>query len=404
MGDLVALRPTAVNAKPAQRSGRIRFTEDRVAALPTPAAGSSYAYDTEQPGLAVRVTTAGVRTFVLIKKVDGKPQRITLGRFPGLRLGAARQAARQWIGKIAAGVDVVQEIKAQRARKRTLADEWSHYLERIRLSKGNRTWERDKKRWETAIAPKIGHKALSELALADLQRVVTGIGVKHPIAANRVAALLGSFVRFATAKHGLPNPAHGLERFPESVRERFLRADEVGKLLEAIRAAGDPWADLFELLLWTGARRGAVMTMAWDDIDLRQGVWHLQAAKTKNKRAATLPLTEPALAILRRREERRAGEAWVFPGDGRTGHVATVAKAWARVLTAAGLSDLRPHDLRRTVGSWLAGGGHSAFVIQRALTHASSASAKHYAHLDVTAVRAALDQVAEAMQRAVEAE
>jgi integrase len=84
--------------------------------------------------------------------------------------------------------------------------------------------------------------------------------------------------------------------------------------------------------------------------------------------------------------------------------VATVAKAWARVLTAAGLSDLRPHDLRRTVGSWLAGGGHSAFVIQRALTHASSASAKHYAHLDVTAVRAALDQVAEAMQRAVEAE
>lgn len=237
----------------------------------------------------------------------------------------------------------------------------------------------------------------------DLQKVVDGIGEKHPIAANRVAALLGTFIRSVTRKHKLPNPAEGLKRAPENVRERFLRADEVGTLLGAIRAAGEPWADLFELLLWTGARRGAVMTMAWDDIDLGQGVWHLAAAKTKNKRAAALPLTGPAVTILRRCNEQRVG-TWVFPGDGRTGHVTTVAKAWARVvLMASGLSDLRPHDLRRTVGSWLAGSGHSAFVIQQVLTHASSASARHYAHLDVIAVRAALDQVAEAMQRAAEA-
>jgi integrase len=140
--------------------------------------------------------------------------------------------------------------------------------------------------------------------------------------------------------------------------------------------------------------------MAWGDVDLQHGVWHLPAAGAKNKRAAALPLTEPALAILRRRAGQRAGEPFVFPGTGKNGHVATVAKAWARVLARAGIPDLRLHDLRRSVGSWLPGGGASAFVIQRALTHASAASAKHYAHLDVAAVRAALAQVAEAMQAA----
>ncbi len=115
----------------------LRLTEDRVAALPAPATGASYTYDAEQPGLAVRVTAAGVRTFVLVKKIAGKPQRLNLGRFPALRLGAARRAARVRIGQIAAGVDVVQEIKAQKARKLTVADVWPEYLAGIK--KNNRT-------------------------------------------------------------------------------------------------------------------------------------------------------------------------------------------------------------------------------------------------------------------------
>lgn len=75
------------------------------------------------------------------------------------------------------------------------------------------------------------------------------------------------------------------------------------------------------------------------------------------------------------------------------------AKAWDAITDTAQLVDLRPHDLRRTIGSWLAAAGASSFVIQKVLTHRSAASAKAYAHLDVEAVRVALSQITDAMQR-----
>lgn len=401
MGEVVRLEPVRGSRPAHGASVRVKLTEDRITKLPLPSVGAAYTHDSEVPALAVRVTPGGTRSFVLVKKIAGRPHRVTLGRHPGLSLGEARRAARRILGEIAAGVDVVTEAKARRLRGVTLAEVWPDYVAHIRRKKRNRTWARDEQRWKQEIAPKIGKKVAAEVTTADLQRLVDRVGEKYPIAANRIAALLGAFMGFVARKHGLPtNPAKGLERFPENVRERFVRAEEMGVLLEAIRVEGEPWADLFELALWTGARRGAVLSMAWHDLDLQHGVWLIPASTAKNKKPAALPLTTPALIILKRRLTLRAGEAFVFPSTSRTGHVTTVAKAWKRILQRAGLHDLRIHDLRRSVGSWLAGGGASAFVIQRALTHASAASAKHYAHLDVTAVRAAMAQVAEAMQAA----
>lgn len=86
--------------------------------------------------------------------------------------------------------------------------------------------------------------------------------------------------------------------------------------------------------------------------------------------------------------------ATAIPAD-----IAHAAKAWSSLNSTAGLKGLRPHDLRRTIGSWLAAAGASSFVIQKALTHQSAASAKAYAHLDVEAVRVALSAVTDAMQR-----
>ena len=120
------------------------------------------------------------------------------------------------------------------------------------------------------------------------------------------------------------------------------------------------------------------MAMSWSDVDLEGAVWRIPAAVAKNKQVAAVPLVPPALEILRRRLAFRDNSPWVFPATSKTGHIAHAAKAWSSLIKAIGLSALRPHDLRRTIGSWLAAAGASSFVIQKALTHQSAASAEAY--------------------------
>src|SRR5262249_3495586 len=134
----VAKRVLAMNTvlsltRPPSRSKRtpakrLKLTEQRIANLAKPHAGVVYIYDTIAPSLAIRVTSAGGRSFVVVKKINGKTQRITLGRFPGLRLDDARQAARTIAGEIAKGDDPVALRRAARSRKTTLADLWPSYL------------------------------------------------------------------------------------------------------------------------------------------------------------------------------------------------------------------------------------------------------------------------------------
>ena len=404
MGSVVTLKIPNADIQTRQNStfnckskNRSRLTEARIEAAAAPFGAANYIYDLEVPGLALRVTPKGVRAFVIVKKIAGRTQRITLGRWPGLRLAEARRAAVRINGEIAAGIDPVAQRKAARARAETCNDFWPSYLAHIKRK--NRSWTRDEQRWKANIAPLIGRKALSSITAANCQNVIDAVGATHPVKANRVAALLGAFFTFA-AKHEriARNPARGVSRYEEAARERFLSADEVRLFLSACACAPDPWGDFFAVLLWTGARKGAVMAMRWSDIDLQNGVWIIPAAMAKNKQTAAVALVEPAAAILTRRQDFCGSSPWVFPSSSRSGHIMHVAKQWSALKHCAGLDDMRPHDLRRTIGSWLAASGASSFLIQKALTHKSAASARAYAHLDVEAVRAALSEVTAAMQ------
>jgi hypothetical protein len=100
MGKVVPLRPAVLSKR--LESTRVKFTEQVLRSLPA-AARTLYVYDIVAPHLAIRIAPSGVSTFVVVKKVNGKSQRITLGRFPGLRLDEARQATRALLGELALG-------------------------------------------------------------------------------------------------------------------------------------------------------------------------------------------------------------------------------------------------------------------------------------------------------------
>ena len=271
MGAVLPFTTVATKLKRAVPT-HIKLTEQRIAILPKPSRGAIYTYDSVAPSLAIRVTAAGVRSFVVVKKINGKAQRLTLGRYPELRLSDARQAASGIAGELAQGNDPVAMRRAARARKMTLADLWPAYL--AHLKQRNRTWSRDKKRWEQDVKPSLGHKALTDISRGECQALINNIGANREISANRVASFLSAFFSFAVRSDRLAiNPAKGLTRFPELARARVLKSDELPALLDAIEAAGEPWAGVFQMLFYTGARRGNVVRMRWEDIDLSASLW-----------------------------------------------------------------------------------------------------------------------------------
>jgi integrase len=113
------------------------------------------------------------------------------------------------------------------------------------------------------------------------------------------------------------------------------------------------WADFFKVLILTGARRAALCSMRWEDLDFDAGVWVVPAVWSKNRRETAVPLTSVAVEVLRHRQRRRTRSGWVWPSaKAKIGHVKNPEKSWRGFLKAAGIAEHASlHDVRRTLGS-----------------------------------------------------
>jgi integrase len=308
----------------------------------------------------------------------------------------ARRAAQQITGQIAAGVDVLAERRASNIKARTVGDAFHNWLKVAKHRK--RTWKDDKRLWELWLAKRLDKRPIAEVSTSDLQRITQHIGKGHPRTANKCCALLSAVWNDAIRLGDVSiNPVCQVKRFPERSRDRHLAEAEFECLLHAIATEPPIWRDYFLLALLTGQRRDNLCRMAWDEIDLRHGVWHIPAAKSKNGRANSVPLTILAAGLLERRRTEVSGP-WVFPSPhgSADGCIREPRKPWLRVLKRAGIEDLRIHDLRRSVGSWLGASGTNAYTIARALGHQSPRSGEPYVRLSADPAREALHGVQQA--------
>lgn len=183
------------------------------------------------------------------------------------------------------------------------------------------------------------------------------------------------------------NPAAGVEAFAEHGRDRRIQPHEVARFLAAV--ADEPSTDIRDYVLislYTGARKANVLAARWEHVDLEGRTWRIPV--TKNGTAQTIPLEDAEVEIL---ERRRADSAspWVFPGIGASGHLADPKAGWARILERAGIADLRIHDLRRSLASFMVDSGASLPVVGKALHHQSQATTAIYARLSLDPVREA---------------
>jgi len=368
--------------------------------------------DTDDKFLNLVVSGKGRKTWRYIRWVRGKTRFVTIGQYPGTTPDMAKRESRRLSAEYDGGGDPAQEKKSSMAVK-TWGDLFDWYLEN-HAKPHKRTWEYDVKMNDLYLS------AWKRKACTDIKSdVVTRLHVKMgkdngKAQADRTLAMIKTvFSKSIDAGTFIGvNPAGAVKKFFASAdeygRERHLSGEELKRLLITLGEYHDQdMTDFFLVCLFTGARRGNVQSMRWDEMNRDNPAlptWIIPKEKFKGKRDTEVAIVEPVVSILNRRWENRASDEWVFPAKrsgGKCPHLSEPKKAWATICKKADLQDVRIHDLRRTLGSWQAALGSSLQVIGKSLGHRSMKSTEIYARLDHEPIRKSVEGAAVAMLAAV---
>ncbi len=274
--------------------------------------------------------------------------------------------------------------KQRKESSPTLQELFDHYKEHHLEKRGKRVLDNENnfKRW---FAKKnLAKKKANEFSHGDAGRLHSSME-ETPGSANRAVQLGRAMFNFGIKTHFISrkdNPFAGVSLYRENERDRVLSDKEAAKLLTeleaipAIHSRERTLRDFILLSLLTGARKSNVMTMRWDEVDLKGGTWSIPAEKTKTQRAQLIPLGEMEKKVLKEREQLLEDSGvierdcpWVFPGKGAAGHMVDPGNAWETLREKLGMSDLWIHDLRRSLASSMANTGADVSIVRAALNH-----------------------------------
>ena len=318
---------------------------------------------------------------------------IHIGAYGRLTLDEARKKAKLLYGHVVEGKDPMEERKHE-ALSPTMDGLCNDYLERHVKVHKQKSLRDDLRRIEKAILPIWGHRPVKSITREDVSELHRKIGEHAPYEANRTLAQLSKMFELAKTwgylEEAAPNPARRIQKFKEKKRDRWVTPEELPKLAEQIDQEKNIYirAALW-LYLLTGVRKTELLTAKWEDIDEVRRT--LRLPETKAGRIHYVPLSAEAMSILAQ-IPRQENNPYVLPGMIEGQHLVNVEKSWQRVRKEAGVADVRLHDLRRTVGSWLAQSGNSLMVIQKALNHSTMSATLIYARMSEDPVRKALDE------------
>jgi len=375
---------------------KFNFTKRTLEDLPTPSKGKrAYFYDTKVRGLGVSLTDKGSITFIVYRKVNGKPERITLGRYPDLSIENARGKASNVNSEIAQGINPNKE-KSKIKKELTFEELFTLYLERY-AKPHKKSWGNDSTQYRIHLK-QWDKRKISSIHKADVEVLHAKIGkTSGQYAANRVLSQLSiMFNKAISWGWEGSNPATGIKKFREISRERFLQGEELPRFFKALQEERNRvLADFFMISLLTGARKANLLAMKWEDISIDQATWRIP--ETKNGSSLLVPLSPEAIAILTERFKHKQN-GWVFPSStSKSGHLKEPKSAWKRILERAQLKDVRIHDLRRTLGSWQAATGANSYVIGKSLGHKTQQATAIYARLNIDPVRTSVEKATSAM-------
>lgn len=386
---------------------------------------TTYYFDQDLAGFGFYRTPGDAATYFAEFRpiAGGSKKRIKLGRVGTLKANEAREAARRAIANAALGKDLAKDRTDERASgtvKQLVAD----YITGKEMKASTRSF------YEITLAkhiePQIGTTKAVALTRVDVQRAHSAISKQAKYSANRAMALLSAAFVWGAKRGYVPegmNPAAKIDRNREEARERYLTAEEMARLGDAMREAetigiphkpsdskhapkeknrtvyGPHVTGAIRLLMLTGCRLREILHLRWSEYDEKRGLLLLPDSKTGRK---TVVLSAAAQAVLDALP--RVGKFAIAGHSAGSDHEAPRAdlkKPWAAIAGRAGLDDVHLHDLRHTFASVGAGDGMSLPLIGKLLGHADAGTTQRYAHLHVDPVRAAADAIAGKIAEAI---
>lgn len=352
-------------------------------------------FDTVLPGFGLRIGKHKRSYFVMTRQLKGgvwKQVRVTLGGAAEMDLATARQQAAEAMERAKQGQDPgeVRSARQQALVKRsrdTYASVRDDFLKRYRTRSNRKpapgTLAEIKRvlaskrfaEWET--------RPIAEVTRRDVLDIMDGLmDAGYEVAANRYLVYLKMLFGWALDRDIIKtNPTDRIKKpGAERSRERVLSLNDLIVIWKASTRAEaesqDIFASIVKLLMLTGQRRTEISAMRWAEIDEDAATLTLPPERTKNGREHVVPLSKPALAILKaRRAEQTATNLeteFVFTSWGKAPFSGYSKGKAALDLAAPTEQPWTLHDLRRTMVTRMTDDLHIApHIVEAVINHVS---------------------------------
>jgi integrase len=301
-------------------------------------------FDAGFPGLALRVSRLGRKSWTYHCRVDGKQKRITFDVFPAMSVEAAHDAWRRARDMVRAGRDPSASMAPSAPTDfESVFEDWMR-----RDQANNRSAGIQRQSLTKDVLPHWRGRDISTIGRRDCLDVVDILVDRgHPIAARRLHARLHRLFQWALGRGIVEaNPLAGVDKPGRDIpRDRALSDGELAAVWAATEQLGYPYGPAYQLLILTGARLDEIGSLRW--AELNGGIVKLPGTRTKNKETHVIPLSAPARALLEALP-RIAGSDFVFTTTGTRGLTAW-SRAKVKIDDSAGVAPWHTHDLRRTV-------------------------------------------------------
>lgn len=356
-------------------------------------------YDTIIPGFILEVRAGGGKTYSLrYRDAHARQRQFKIGNAADITLDKARKEAQRIRSRVTVGENPAEQRHVTR-RIPTIAELADRYLTHVRTYK--RSHAIDERYLRNHVVPKYGKMHLDELHQNDVvdwlrSKVAAGYA---QATVNRWQVILCHMYKLAK-RWGMPgsekNPLEGVRQVPcNNAIERFLTPEETQRLQKALEINPNKQLKyIVALLLMTGCRKRELLDAKWEEFSIERRSWRIPMSKSG--KARHVPLSDAALAVL---EQLPKWERcpFVLPNPKTLKPYTSVFNAWDRARRAAGLPDVRMHDLRHSAASNMVNAGQSLYVVGTVLGHANVITTKRYAHLSSESLLAAVNAGTKAM-------
>lgn len=353
-------------------------------------------------GLFLRVRPSGAKSWLFSFSLPNDPKliRMTLGSVKNISLKEAREMLPELHKLVSQGIDprnARAAIQAENTQAVTMQKLFADWIEFVKLTNIiTPSWiKRHEDRWRLHLKKNLGNIFAKDITRAHLAAALDAMsrkGIKEET--RKALTTLNLMLDYGLTRHAIEaNPACMLKPkdFAASrtrPRERALSLPELRTLWSALNQAisirkgvaktsilSIITATAIKLLILTGARRGEVAGMRWDELNLEAGKWTLPFNRTKNRKQHIMYLGKLAIALIEALRPLSGNTPFVFDTDRNTGHIHTdsINTALNRLKKLAPLNELKPftiHDLRRSAAT--AWGEHlkvKPHVIEHMLNH-----------------------------------